>query len=285
MIKIDVFSQTIKLLLQYSDSDHTRNVTLLRFLGWQIYKRLIGSHWDIKLIPGVKLRCYKDSSSASSVIYYGLYEKSMMRFLLSYLREDDIFLDIGANIGVYSLLASSKILKGKIYSFEPIPKNYHRLKENIEINHIDNIYPYMLALYCSKGSIEMNISDNDCMASIIQEGNNQDNTILVETDTLNSMFSSEEMNISLCKLDAEGAELAILQGATHLLEKKSPPVFVIDYYTKDLADFMMSYGFSFYKYDEERCCLYPVKGNPKEDHASLAISKFCLEKVSARLAN
>jgi hypothetical protein len=93
------------------------------------------------------------------------------------------------------------------------------------------------------------------------------------------------MNISLCKLDAEGAELAILQGATHLLEKKSPPVFVIDYYTKDLADFMMSYGFSFYKYDEERCCLYPVKGNPKEDHASLAISKFCLEKVSARLAN
>ncbi|PSO76936.1 MAG: hypothetical protein BRC44_14965 [Cyanobacteria bacterium QS_4_48_99] len=57
-----------------------------------------------------------------------------MKFLLRYLRDEDSFLDIGANVGVYTLLAASKVRSGWIYSFEALPKNYQRMQENLKLN-------------------------------------------------------------------------------------------------------------------------------------------------------
>jgi FkbM family methyltransferase len=284
IFQTDKLIRAIKLLWQYPVDDRSQLSIISRFISWQVYKRLTHRHWDISLVSDIKLRCYPDSSSASSVIYYGLYEHSMMSFLLSYLKEDDVFFDIGANIGVYSLLAASKIKEGQIYCFEPIPKNYARIEENIGINHIENIQPYRLALYHSKGLTQMDLVDHDCMASITHNSSNK-NTISVPTETLNNLIVNKNLHVTLCKLDAEGAELDILQGATHLLEKSNPPVWLLDYYTKDVADFMISYGFEFYKYDPQTSNLNKIEGNPEQEHASLAISKSYLDQVISRLSS
>lgn len=76
-------------------------LSLSKFFGWQLYKRITHHHLDIQLLQNIKLRCYPDSQSASAAIYCGLYDYHEMNFLLQYLREEDSFLDIGANIGIY----------------------------------------------------------------------------------------------------------------------------------------------------------------------------------------
>ena len=84
-------------------------LSLYKFFGWQLYKRITHRHLDIQLLNNLKLRCYPDSQSASAAIYCGLYDYDEMIFLLRYLRDEDSFLDIGANIGIYTLLAASII--------------------------------------------------------------------------------------------------------------------------------------------------------------------------------
>jgi FkbM family methyltransferase len=92
-----------------------------------------------------------------------------MTFLLRYLRDSDSFLDIGANVGVYSLLAASKIKSGSIYSFEALPKNFTRLKENLELNQLQQVTPLCLAISDSTGNITLNLAEGDSMPFITPE--------------------------------------------------------------------------------------------------------------------
>lgn len=273
---------TLNLLLKSSTPESSHFGIIIRFLSWQLFKRLFNHSLTYTLIPGVKVRCHPDSSSASSVIYYGLYEYDMMKFLLKYLRETDIFIDVGANIGVYSLLASSRIKDGHIYALEPIPKNYSRLQENLELNSIKNATAYPLAAFSSKNIVFMDLADEDCMASIITEHDNKN--FSVEADTLDNLFGSLHQ-IKLIKLDAEGSEVSILKGSRNLLSSQSPPVFLLDYYTRDVASVLLSHGFLLYKYDAVENKIYQINPNLEAEHASLAIHKSCIDEVKFRILN
>ena len=254
---------------------------LLRFISWQIYKRFTRQSIDFDLLPGLKIRCYADSSSASSVIYYGLYEYDMMNFLLNYLRDDDIFIDIGANIGVYSLLASSIIKSGEIYALEPIPKNYSRLVENLKLNNITNAMAYPLAAFSSQRVVTMDLADEDCMASITTK--KSASSVQVQTNTLDGLFASKLNHTILIKLDAEGAELDILRGATNLMTSPTPPVWLIDYYTKDVAQYLASFGFSFYKFNAVNNKVFKISQDLEQEHASFAVHKNCISFMENRM--
>lgn len=116
--------KTIIYIWSHPNFKQQRLQSILKFLGWQVYKRLTCSYLDIQLIPNVKkIRCYLDSRSAAAVLYSGLFDYDDMNFLLRYLRTEDSFLDIGANVGVYTLLAASKIRAGSLHRFEVLPEN------------------------------------------------------------------------------------------------------------------------------------------------------------------
>ena len=232
-------------------------------------------------LPGLKIRCYPDSSSASSVIYYGLYEYDMMNFLLNYLKDDDIFIDVGANIGVYSLLASSKVKSGEIYALEPVPKNYSRLEENLKLNNITNAIAYPLAAFSSQGVVTMDLADEDCMASITTKKSTSN--VNVQTDTLDNIFASMLNRMKLIKLDAEGAELDILRGATNLITSPTPPVWLLDYYTKDVSQYLSSYGFVFYKFNAVDKKIFEISPDLEQEHASFAVHKNCIDCMEKRI--
>ncbi|NEP54131.1 MAG: hypothetical protein F6K65_37215, partial [Moorea sp. SIO3C2] len=122
--------QTLQYIWSHPNNKTQQIKSILKFIGWQIYKRLFKRYIDTQLLPEAKIRCYPDSYSASAALYCGLYDYDDMNFLLRYLRDSDSFIDIGANVGIYTLLAASKIKSGLIYSFEALPKNFYRLKEN-----------------------------------------------------------------------------------------------------------------------------------------------------------
>ncbi|PSO70305.1 MAG: hypothetical protein BRC42_10180 [Cyanobacteria bacterium QS_1_48_34] len=199
-----------------------------------------------------------------------------MKFLLRYLRDEDSFLDIGANVGVYTLLAASKVRSGWIYSFEALPKNYQRMQENLKLN--ENVV----------GEIDLNLSDGDSTPSIINSKKSH-NTTTVSSDTLDNLLKNHPLEkLTLAKIDIEGAELLALKGAISLLEQKHPQVWILEVLGasgQELVNFLYSYGYSLYQYSADTNKISPISLEQKQGNNVLAIANTAIDFVRVRLVS
>lgn len=182
---------------------------------------------------GYRLRFY--SSSYSRVLWINNnYENPVLDFIHDYLREGDILIDIGANIGVVTVESSLIVgSKGKIYSIEPHPKTFEFLKGNIAFNRITNIETFNVALGNNNGVILFSNERSDDQNSIIDSGKGIEIPIHRLDDLMNLS------HITLIKIDVEGYEKFVLMGATQLLK-------VTDcIYFEAVEHAMKKYGYSF----------------------------------------
>jgi FkbM family methyltransferase len=278
---------TLKYIWNHPNCRQSQWQAIARFVGWQLYKRLTHRSLDIPLIEKLKLRCYPDSAVASAVLYCGLFDRDEMTFLLRYLREEDAFLDLGANIGVYTLLAASKIRSGQIYSIEALPKNYVRLQENIALNQLHQVKSYAIAIADRIGTVRLDLAEGDCMPHIIEEAATANNAIAVSCDTLDSLFQHQPpLNLKLAKMDIEGAELLALKGAASFLEQQRPPVWLVEivYQDRELVQLFEQYGYQLYEYSAETHQLNPVALEGVSGKNVLAIATSAIEFVRHRLS-
>ena len=104
-----------------------------------------------KTLWGDKLKCYLPDGNA--LFYYGCPgEANLTNFFINFLKKGDIFIDIGAHLGFYSLLAARLVGKeGKVYSFEPTPRTFEFLKENISTT--SNVIVNQVAVLDQEGVI------------------------------------------------------------------------------------------------------------------------------------
>lgn len=165
------------------------------------------------------------------IIYFlGDYEKAELETLKLFLQKDSVFIDIGANFGLYTLNASKLIgSNGKIISFEPFSQNFNSLKQNISLNNLKNIKIEKLAIGEMKGIIKMYYDDKEKnlgMASMtpMKSGKNEN----VEVVTLDSYLKSKSSikKIDLIKIDVEGFEYAALMGMQNTLTEHSPSIII-----------------------------------------------------------
>lgn len=295
--------RTIQYIWSHPNCKKQRFQSIFKFIGWQFYKKLFNRYIDIQLLPEVKIRCYPDSYSASAALYCGLYDYHEMNFLLRYLRNEDSFLDIGANVGVYTLLAASKIKSGFIYSFEALPKNCVRLEENLKLNKFKQVKPHALAISDFSGITNLNLVKGDSMPFIT--ANTTDDIanslhatrslsiIEVPTDMLNNIFQNHSFtNFTLAKMDIEGAEILALKGATSLLDQQRPYVWILEindtvnnfgHRKQDLVDLLHNYGYLLYRYDAHTNELHEITFNQKQGNNVLAIANSALDFVHNRL--
>ncbi|ESA38761.1 family methyltransferase [Leptolyngbya sp. Heron Island J] len=276
----------------HPNSENRRVKGILKFLGWQFYKRIFKKPVDIEIIPKFKIRCYPNGYSAASVLYCGLYDYNEMNFLLRYLRPEDSFLDIGANVGIYSILAASRISLGKVFSFEPLPKNIDRLKENCKLNKFDHIEIHSVAISDIQGEIALNLAEGDSMPFITSSP--EENSITVPTDTLDNIFRGRELKqLTLAKIDIEGAEFLAFKGARSLLEKHLPYVWILEinntiknfnHTEEDVVSLLNSFGYHLYDYDAAHNCLKPIGLKQQQGKNALAIADSHLDFVRERLA-
>ncbi|MDY6785373.1 MAG: FkbM family methyltransferase [Cyanobacteriota bacterium] len=279
--------ETLNYIWNHPNCRQEQLQAIARFIGWQFYKRLTHRSLDIPLVDDLKLRCYPDSAAASAVLYCGLFDRNEMTFLLRYLREEDAFLDLGANIGVYTLLAASKIDSGKIYSIEALPKNYARLQENIALNQLHQVTSYDSAIADRVGTVRLELAEGDCMPHLVEETEIAENAIAVPCETLNHLFNNKPpSNLKLAKMDIEGAELLALKGATSLLEQHCPPVWLVEivYQDRELVEWFENYGYTLYEYSAETHQLSPVSLGCVSGKNVLAIATSALEFVRHRLS-
>lgn len=135
--------------------------------------------------------------------------------------QKDIVIDIGANIGVFSLYASMMTRKGKVYSYEPFNAHYKRLQDNIALNNIKNISPFNLAVCKNSGERSLFIN-KECsgMHSVVFEDNNKEE-VKIKCTTLEEIFKKNKIKkCDFLKVDCEGAEYEIIYNTSNKIFDK-----------------------------------------------------------------
>ena len=167
-----------------------------------------------------------------SIYFYGYYEPHFSRFLMKVLKGGETFIDCGANIGQFSLIASRCVgSSGKVIAIEPEQHNLDQLKTNLRLNQADNVSVIQAALGNRSGSVdfflrsEENGFTNRGVHSLHPHGDwLQPQKITVPMKRLDDVLLGER-RVDWIKMDIEGAELDALQGAEQSLEQFSPTVF------------------------------------------------------------
>lgn len=207
--------------------------SILIFLKWQISQFLLNMPLIYSFTKKTKLILKKGQTGGTGNLYLGLMEFPEMAFLLHLVRENDLFVDVGANIGSYTILASAEN-GARTISIEPIPGTYLSLIDNINLNKIsDKVKALNLGIASKKGQLrftEKLDSINHVTNDSLIEG------IDVEVLPLDTILKNE--NPILIKIDVEGYESEVINGANSVLKNPELRAIIIE-----LAGIGRRYGF------------------------------------------
>jgi len=161
----------------------------------------------------------------------GIYEPEVINALRRFLRPGDCCIDVGAHIGYSTLLMSRFVGEhGRVVAYEPFPRNFAALQENLDLNQIRNTTLRRLALGEQRGELTLEyptgeeFSSTPSACSYAVEGHRA--RISVPMDTLDAEMLRMRLSPHLVKIDVEGAELAVLRGARETLRQSRPLVLV-----------------------------------------------------------
>jgi FkbM family methyltransferase len=172
---------------------------------------------------------------SGSVIRDGSFENSEFRFVQRYLEAGMTVLDIGAHHGFYTLLSATRIgRKGRIYAFEPSPRERAALLRHVKWNRLRNVSVYAVALGMEAKTGHLFVVDQHqtgCNslrppASDVLESSTPTPVDIIRLD---DWVSEQHLaSADFIKLDVEGGELDVLKGANMFLERRPRPVFLIE---------------------------------------------------------
>lgn len=158
------------------------------------------------------------------IYYFGIWEPNLTSYIQSALvNSKDIFIDIGANVGYFSLLASTTAPEGKIIAIEAFPSTYKKLENNIKLNQLTNIKSINYAV--SDHEEELNFynynPENEGSTTCKPTLNDSTTTpIPVKAKPLGSIITPHEIHkVRLIKIDVEGHEYEVLKGIFPLLDQ------------------------------------------------------------------
>lgn len=204
----------------HAPGNHSKRMSvLLRSIAWLVNKKTLRRPWTLPVYADMKLRCYPDSIIALHVVQRGeFHDWDTAKFITEFLREGNTFVDVGANIGLYTLPAAAK--KARVVAVEPSSRNRGRLEENLALNGLTSVKIEGCALGETEG--DMAFCDDDALAHVELDGNGPK----VPVRRLDAILPDGE--ISLLKVDVEGFELAVFQGAENAMRAERLPVILFE---------------------------------------------------------
>ena len=148
-----------------------------------------------------------------------------LQLILEHIESDDIYWDIGANIGTHTIFPAKSLSEGSVVSIEPHPENVKSLRKNIQMNDLDNVSVEEAALGEKNGTVELNVEGGSAGSgghSIeTDEGEDYINVPMVEGDSLLEEYSPPDV----IKMDVQAAELKVLQGLKNVMGESCRLVF------------------------------------------------------------
>jgi FkbM family methyltransferase len=211
----------------------------------------------------------------------GLYEPHVAQLIHDTLRPGDVFYDIGANAGYFTLVAAKAVgAGGLVVAFDPHPGNVAMIQEQIDLNdlsHICRVEPLAIAGAC--GTLAFVLTSRSANAHLQEAGSphvqeqaqaEQAQTVAVRAVTLDDYVRDHAVP-ALIKMDIEGAEVAALEGARHLLAHPQAPEFLVSTHSDALEDgvkrILAEHGYRFRNlagFEQMVCALPPHKTDPTE---------------------
>lgn len=270
-----------------------------RRLAW--WESQIGKRQCIEaeIQPGIRMQLYLDSR-LSLAIYRGDFELKEQQFLNAFLRPGDTFVDIGANIGLFTLIAAQSVGNtGHVYAFEPCAKTYQRLLENVDLNRLTNVSCYRLALSDSAMQLDMTTSLDgyDAWNSLARPiAGNAFAVELVDCTTWNSFAREHDLvaGATMIKIDVEGWESRALSGGSEVLSRPDAPVLQVEFTEQaaqsassscaELYNLLAELGYQMFVYDAMSRSLIPEPLRENYRYLNLIAAKRP-EQVLARLGN
>jgi FkbM family methyltransferase len=212
---------------------------------------MIVHHW----VGGSRFLIRTGETGLTGNIYTGLHEFSDMGYLLHVLRNSDLFIDIGANAGSYTVLASAAV-GARVYAFEPAPSAYDRLVENVRLNGAEvRVICLNVAVGRAEGVVRFT-SGLDTINHVAAASEHGPKMIDVRVCTLDTALGSESP--SMVKIDVEGYETPALEGAHQVLSSSSLHSVIMElngsgerygYDESRIMRMMSDFGFKTYSYD------------------------------------
>ncbi|MGH2395641.1 MAG: FkbM family methyltransferase [bacterium] len=189
---------------------------------------------EVPIQSGVRLRLFTDDA-ASMAIFVHDFERVERQFLNAFLRSGDILVDVGANLGLYSVIAGSRVgSRGQVYAFEPGARAFQRLVDNVALNRLTNVECHRVALSDRTGQAPMasSLDGYDAWNSLgrpirgsryVQE--------LVECSRWDDFARQHGLvgRVAMMKIDVEGWERHVLLGGAETFRRDDAPVLQIEF--------------------------------------------------------
>jgi len=194
-----------------------------------------------KMIVNVNDESYSIRRTFESYAQNKVHEKATTELFKKVVKEGNTVVDLGANIGYFTLLAA-KIVgpKGKVFAFEPEPKNYSYLVKNINLNNYNQVTALQKAVSNKKGETKLYICDYDTghhtinqyegIESYSRGRKTKEHFIEIETIILDEFFKNKEESINVIKMDIEGAESLALAGMDNILKNNKKLKMFIEFF-------------------------------------------------------
>jgi FkbM family methyltransferase len=161
--------------------------------------------------------------------FRGVMEPGLTKYFCTLVKPGTVVVDVGANVGIYTLLAA-KLLEGtgKIYSFEPTPRIYEILRDNVQVNsflELGIVQLHQVAVTDRSGKARLSIFNNDSGHNTLFRDGKADDEIDVATTSLDEILATQE-RVDIVKIDAEGAEPLIVRGMQQVI-KRNPKIRIL----------------------------------------------------------
>jgi FkbM family methyltransferase len=283
-----IASDTVARIWSHPENRSRRFSALGSYLVWQVWERTVATPWTVTVVPGRKIRCYPHAPISSGVIYYRLADASEMRFVLDDLRAGDVLFDVGANLGLYSVLATS-IDGVSAVAFEPNETSKARARENFALNGVAGRVTLVEAAVGATSGTATFTRDLDAMNRIITDDDQNPTgarASATETVPLVSLDDWCEANgtpsPAVMKIDVEGHELAVLAGAAKLIDRCHPTLILEVNDAPGLQAALDALGYQCVTYDPAARRLTPTTALEHAKYNVIAVHD--LEVARQRLA-
>jgi FkbM family methyltransferase len=222
-----------------------------------------------------------DDSLNQALFWSGTYEPEETQLLRSKCRPGGTVIDVGANVGWYTIIASKVVGKnGRVIAFEPEPENFAILKRNVLVNGCDNVTVEQKALSDATGTLTLYQNANSVLHSTVFDW--KQGAISVEALRLDDYLENRFGKVDFVKIDVEGAEPMVLDGMRRTIQSNPSICLVVEFAPKRviatgrqpkqyLEDFI-NQGFLIYMIDEKKRQL--VRKTPAEILAVFEANAF-----------
>ncbi|RYD79273.1 MAG: FkbM family methyltransferase [Verrucomicrobiaceae bacterium] len=176
---------------------------------------------------GLRWRLNPDCAVQRRLLYHGMFDIHDIRALLVKIGPESVFLDIGSYFGFYGMLAAQR--GARVFAFEPVPVNFQLLSLHRELNHVERLQAFQLAMSDAEGEVAFALpsDDNRGTGRMKVDASDDKETVRVAATTLDQFARYHSLDrLDAFKLDVEGSELQVLAGGRATIERFRPVMLI-----------------------------------------------------------